>query len=204
VHMRPCFFAASLIAISSFSSGASAQEGAAKSGSVYTAVSIGIIKPNDVTAQGYGQTASLSYDPGLLITGAYGVHLNSAVRLELELGYGNSKYGTLTYSGGNRYVGGDINMYSYLAGLYIDLPTSGSMTPYIGGGAGVVTTSNYYSTNTNFAFFGEIGLAFRISPTVSVVPSVRYIQINDGTKNSDVTVENNSAWAGKLGLRVSF
>jgi opacity protein-like surface antigen len=166
----------------------------------YFSGNIGVLKPNETPVTYNGYSGHISYDPGLLLTGAIGAYLGPSLRMELELGYSNAKYNTVTLGGRSAYLGGNINMYSALAGVYIDLPETGSMTPYVGGGAGAVNWIDSASSGTDFAMFGEIGLAFRISQSMSFVPSVRYIHLN----NSNEIKGNDTAWAGKLGLRVNF
>jgi outer membrane protein W len=166
----------------------------------YFSGNVGVLKPNETAVTYNGYSGNISYDPGLLLTGAIGAYLGPSVRMELELGYSNAKYNSVTLGGSSVYLGGNINMYSALTGIYIDLPETGSITPYIGGGAGVVNSNAYCSSATDFAMFGEIGLAFRISQSMSFVPSVRYIHLN----NSNEIKGNDTAWAGKLGLRVNF
>jgi len=166
----------------------------------YFSGNVGVLKPNETAVTYNGYSGNISYDPGVLLSGAIGAYIGSSLRMELELGYANAKYDRVTLGGSSVYLGGNINMYSALAGIYIDLPASGSVTPYVGGGAGIVNSSAYGSSATDFAMFGEVGLAFRINQSMSFVPSIRYIHLD----NSNEIKGNDTAWAGKLGLRVNF
>jgi opacity protein-like surface antigen len=198
--MRPTFLSSTTLAAGIILLSTSAHAQPTNRQGAYFSGNIGVLKPNETSVTYNGYSGNISYDPGLMLTGAIGAYLGSSLRMELEIGYANAKYNSVTLGSSSVYLGGNINMYSALAGVYIDLPETGSVTPYVGGGAGVVNSNAYGSSATDFAMFGEIGLAFRISQSMSFVPSVRYIHLS----NSDEIKGNDTAWAGKLGLRVNF
>ena len=151
---------------------------------------------------------------GYGIFAAAGYRLGSGLRAEAELGYGNVENDRVTRTGiGTTEVGGDIDMYSVTGALYYDMPLDFVVKPYVGAGAGVVHQRNSRpattiggatlpagNDTTDLTAFGELGLSYRLTSDIELVPSYRYQWINDGEHGLDDT----GMHIARLGVRYAF
>lgn len=154
------------------------------------------------TYNGYGVFAGAGY------------RLGGGLRAEAELGYGNVENDRVTRSGiGSVTTSGDIDLYSATGALYYDLPLDLVVKPYIGAGAGLMHQRNSRPAvtiggatlpagddTTDLTAFGELGLGYRLTSNIELVPSYRYQWINDGEHGLDDT----GMHVLRLGLRYAF
>jgi opacity protein-like surface antigen len=109
--------------------------------------------------------------------------------------------------------GGVRDQYSATVNAFYDLPLSGPMVPYIGGGAGVshlnqalgvfsgpnvVRFTQLSSTSTDPAILGETGVAIAVNGNWSVVPAYRFEKVltPSGAASSNINIF-------KIGFRYS-
>lgn len=177
----------------------------------YVGISGGALIPQDTDAAG---NSELQHDTGYALYGQYGYRFPNQLRLEAEIGYGNTDYDRYRNGGGSNTVGGDVDRYSATGAAYYDFDTGTPMGIYLGGGAGVmhqrydratVTTNGRTlggndGDSTDFTAFGEAGLAYRVSSSMEIVPSYRYQWINDGAQGLDDTTMH----VARIGLRSWF
>lgn len=177
----------------------------------YAGISGGALIPQDTNGPGGSE---LQHDTGYAIYGQYGYRFPNQLRLEAELGYGNSDYDSFRANGSRAGVNGDVDRYSATGAAYYDFDTGTPMGLYVGGGAGVMhqrydrpaVTSNGSTlggndgNSTDFTAFGEAGLAYRVSSSMEIVPSYRYQWINDGAQGLDDTTMH----VARIGLRSYF
>lgn len=119
-------------------------------------------------------------------------------------------------------VSAKMSAWSALFNGYLDLGTWYRLSPYIGGGAGVVRmhSADYASTvappftagltndQWNFAWAGMAGVGFAISSNLMVDAGYRYINFGDVKSAADaagyMTFKNIAAHEVRVGLRWSF
>jgi len=78
---------------------------------------------------------------------------------------------------GNRIAfsdGGRVRQLSAMANLWFDFPVSGRITPYVGGGAGLLGFEADGEGDATFAWQLGAGLAFQASPNVAITADYRY------------------------------
>jgi opacity protein-like surface antigen len=120
----------------------------------------------------------------------------------------NSADGTFL-PGTNEYTA-DFESWVGLANAYIDLGTYYCVTPYIGGGVGfaslsvlglkdvnVVSNSVFFAadhTETNFAWAAYAGLAYDVTPSVTLDLSYRYTDLGDARSGTVTAYDNSSSY----------
>lgn len=188
------------------------------------------------------------------------VNLTTSVNLDLGVGYRWNKYFrtdiTAGYVGPSQFTGAeptipvacdgtpggtctfsdeaDLNVFTSLANLYLDLGTYGGLTPYIGGGVGAayVSFTDYRSSSScvgcapgfvdttfglsgsgawQFAYQLSAGVAYDLTDNFKIDASYRYLRVRDG-----IAVRQDDGLAGsfeyddlsnhlfRLGLRYEF
>jgi opacity protein-like surface antigen len=168
-----------------------------------------------------------TFDPGPVINLGLGYKLPLGFRIEGELGFARyasdsvsplSTNGAFPLLNGSRLSlrsGGNHDQYSATVNGFYDLPMSGRIVPYIGGGFGVVVTraqtgqfagpggvstfTQGGGNATNAAALAEIGLTMTLAPKWSVVPSYRFEHVF-----TDSGAFPNDASIFKLGFRYSL
>jgi outer membrane protein OmpA-like peptidoglycan-associated protein len=162
----------------------------------YLGAELGVSLLNDTTTTADGVRGATRYsgtdmgksegEAGWAILGQVGAPITPWLRLEGELGY---RANGLDRKAGNR-LDGDLDILSYMVNAYVDIPTGGPLTPYIGVGAGGATIWNSGTagvfgsvddSDTVFAYQGIAGLAYRLSPEVSIKADYRYFATTEAT-----------------------
>jgi opacity protein-like surface antigen len=168
---------------------------------------------------------STSYDPGLSASLALGYKLPHGFRVEVEGGYidyqtsrvsiDRSSFANLNGQTFNRTSGGDNERWLGTINLFYDLPVSGGLVPYIGGGLGIAQANSvvtHYVDASGTLFTGtvrladkavgflEAGLNIGVGGGFTVVPAYRYLQFFGSSSSRG----NEAAHIVKLGLRYSF
>jgi opacity protein-like surface antigen len=202
--------AAALLATTALALPAQAQENRLKHGS-YAGITGGYLMPQDTDRSG---GSHLESDNGYGISGQYGYRFPNNLRLEAELGYGNVDNDSYHANGGSAGVGGDTDQYSLTGAAYYDIATGTPLTPYFGGGAGIMhqrrdrpavsvngsTLGGNDGNDTDFTAFGEVGIGYQVADGLEIVPSYRYQWINDGAQGLDDTTQH----VARLGFRSWF
>jgi opacity protein-like surface antigen len=142
---------------------------------------------------------------------AIGRHFGS-LRGELELGGVWGHYGDVTVNGTKFDASSDVHSYALVANAFYDVSAFGNVKPYIGGGVGKVRSTvdsfklggqavhTSSDSATDNVFIAEIGIAFPVTPRLAVVPSVRYVRVNDRSGPSNGTVAKVLAIGFRLNL----
>jgi hypothetical protein len=157
-------------------------------------------------------TGTTTYNAGEAFNAAIGYSLPMGFRVEGELGLQHftadlisaaSTNGTFPALNGARLTnpsGGEQNLFTATANLFYDLPFSfAGITPYGGGGAGYYedsSTNAVFLTSQGSTFtargketgnaivLGEVGAAYPLSPSLSLVGSYRYEHMFHSGQNS--------------------
>jgi opacity protein-like surface antigen len=181
----------------------------------YGQLNAGMMFLQDANGRFGGIPGEAEYDTGYSLSGALGYRFLGGWRAEAEFGYGRTSYDKIRGAGETSGVsGGDVNIYSFTGNAYYDFPTGTLVTPYLGGGVGLVRTtydngtanfgfgnvSTRRSDRTSFTALAEAGASVAITPGMDLVPSYRFQWINDGDDGYD----NTRAHMLRLGLRVNF
>ncbi len=202
--------AAALLATTAIAPSAQAQENRLNYGS-YGGITGGYLMPQDTDRSGGGY---LERDNGYGISAQYGHRFRNNLRLEGELGYGNMDNDRYHANGGSAATSGDTDQFSLTGAAYYDIATNTPLTPYFGGGAGIMhqrhdrpaVTSNGSTLGgndgnaTDFTAFGEAGVAYKVLDGLEIVPSYRYQWINDGAQGLDDTTQH----VARIGFRSWF
>jgi opacity protein-like surface antigen len=202
--------AAALLATTALASVAQAQENRLNYGS-YGGITGGYLMPQDTDRSG---GATLERDNGYGISAQYGHRFRNNLRLEGELGYGNIDNDRYRANGGSVGTAGDTDQFSLTGAAYYDIATGTPLTPYFGGGAGIMhqrhdrptVTSNGSTlggndgSDTDFTAFGEVGIGYKVSDGLELVPSYRYQWINDGAQGLDDSTQH----VARIGFRSWF
>lgn len=181
----------------------------------YGQLNAGALFLQDINGRYGGFQGQGEFDNGYSLSGALGYRFQGGLRAEAEFGYGRASYDKVSGGGGSSGVsGGRVNMYSFTGNAFYDIPTGTFVTPYVGGGVGLVRTTydsgsatlngNTFNVQrgdkTSFTALAEAGASLSLSPGMDLVPSYRYQWINDGGDSFD----NNRVHMLRLGLRVNF
>lgn len=160
----------------------------------YLGAEVGVNVLNDTTVTGDGTFGATKYnganlgksegDLGFGLLGQIGMPVTPWLRVEGELGY---RANTLDRNGANR-LDGDVDVLSYMANVYLDIPTGTAFTPYVGAGVGGATvwmdgTAGGFGavsdSDSVFAYQGIAGVAYRLSPEISIKADYRYFATDE-------------------------
>lgn len=114
------------------------------------------------------------------------------------------------FPGGTNEYTADIESWVGLANAYLDLGTYFCVTPYVGGGVGVSSisvlglkdvnvpnASVFYAadhTETNFAWAAYAGLAYDVTPSVTLDLAYRYTDLGDARSGTVTAFDNSSSY----------
>jgi len=170
-------------------------------------------------------TDTTTYDPGFVANLGLGYRLPLGFRVEGEVGYAhysssstspatNGAFPALNGSRLGLQAGGGFDQGSITANAFYDLPISGGLIPYIGGGVGAFLTNaqSGYFAGPGVRFFtqgggtsyvvpgilGEVGLNIAFNANWAVVPSYRFEHV------FTVSGLANNENIFKLGVRYSW
>lgn len=142
-----------------------------------TAVNVGGANVGDAEFDnGYGAGASFGYMPG-------GEGFWNNTRFELEYSHVRSDFDTI----GGAAIGDDLNVDSYMANAFYDIPTGTAIVPYIGAGAGWASVDidvpqiGLDDDDTVFAyqFMGGLGYQPSTVPNTTLTIGYRYFATED-------------------------
>jgi opacity protein-like surface antigen len=125
---------------------------------------------------GFNVGAASGYDYGLW-------------RAEIELAYRQNDLDTLAALGSSFNAGGDLSALSLMLNGFVDLPTPGPLTPYLGGGLGMAWVSANDVTadgdpvvdddDAVFAYQLAAGLGWELMPKVTLDLGYRFFATTD-------------------------
>ncbi len=167
----------------------------------YVSGFIGASFADDNTFEGVVSGASpvvdLDYDTGFFLGGAIGKQLGDfgpgSLRGELELSYLQNDIDELNFTGNaaapDAIIGdAEFSSVNLAANFLLDFPTSGILTPYIGGGLGIAFTDieaayvpgpRLDDSDTNFLLQGIVGVSAPVTESADFFVEGRYTRIFD-------------------------
>lgn len=117
---------------------------------------------------------TLEYDTGFVFGGRLGYKPHDLVRVELGANYSENDISSLANI---TIIGTTVSTADLSAGAYLDINTGTIVTPYVGGGAGVVykelDSAGVSEDDTDITVHGEFGMSFNVTPNVILVPHYR-------------------------------
>lgn len=167
------------------------------------------------TASSY--SAGVRTNPGYILGGAIGAHLNDNLRAELELSHSNWSVSALSSSGsGFRPAVGELSATYLLGNLWYDFKSDSAFTPYIGGGLGLGLPNQDFTANSGvksdtpleFAFQLGVGAKYALSDKIDLDIGYRFKDIPNFTQNfpgfTNITGESFASHNVQVGLTFNF
>ena len=176
MKMKHLVLSAALIALLPFAAQAQSKSG------VYVSLGAGWNKLLDADVKNNGITGKATFDDGYAVLGAVGYAYGNGFRTEFEAGYRNNQLKSLQVGAVRANDKGSYSAMSGMANLIYGMDF-GSISPYIGVGAGVArlgldtnTTSlgRISDQDMQFAYQGIAGIAFGITDNVKLDLGYRY------------------------------
>ena len=175
----------------------------------------------DIDTDYYGSDYSVDTDSGLVVGLTFGRRINDTLRVEGELSFASGDAVSYTYGGSNYDydASGDIDATYLLVNVWYDVPTSGPLGYYVGGGLGLAKLDADTSFNGSTfgygpgetAVAGQIGagVIYDISDTMAIDVGYRFkatgsvdFDDNDGSGvYKDANVQSHSL---QVGLTYNF
>ena len=126
----------------------------------------------DITVTGVG-TADAEYDTGYGLLVKIGSQLNPNFRLEGEFGYREADLTTVSGPGGSVSVSDwNLNIMSFMLNAYYDFKTQSTVTPFVGGGIGMLIAEleveGFSEDDTVPGYQLMAGISWAASPNVSI------------------------------------
>ena len=144
--------------------------------------------------------ATIGYDSGYSVGGAFGWAYGNGLRAEGEINYRNNSVDLYKFTGAATTKGkGTVDALSFMVNGYYDAPVSmGSIHPYIGGGLGtaLIEASGLKNANGNlgtesqdayFAFQAMTGLEYSVSDRLKMDLEYRYFNAPNASFNDTAT-----------------
>jgi len=136
----------------------------------------------------------ISFDPGWGVMGAIGYDMGE-FRVEGEFGYHTYDVDEVTFGGTPVPASGDVSALSFKANGYFDIEMDSPVTPYVGGGLGIVDLDlSGADGGTEIAYQFMAGLGYEISRTTVLTAGYRFFGFTD----------NEGAFIHELNLGVRF
>jgi len=189
----------------------------------YVSVGAGVFLVPDSEVKGSTGNYQLSYDTGYSVGAAVGYAFDVNLRTELEVAYRHADTNALKMPGDSLHYLSDVTSVSLLANLFYDVKLPHGVTPYLGGGLGVAfidtKQGNLYTVNGNtgqasanagtsdtvLAYQVGCGIAYAVTPRISLDAGYRYFATDDVAVNTFSDGKQEFAThIGQLAIRYRF
>jgi len=167
-------------------------------GTPYLSANVGVSWLDDSNLRasdiGINVNSDMEFDTGFLLGAAVGYDYGQ-FRFEGEFGYRShtiDKWKDITINGmnfGDASGDGDVTTLSFLVNGFVDFPSNGPLTPYVGGGIGFATIDMNDleienvrigdDSDTVFAYQLAAGIAYAVNPYMSVDLGYRFFATAD-------------------------
>jgi opacity protein-like surface antigen len=161
----------------------------------YVGGNAGLILPDDSTAKFTNVDANITYDPGYTLSAVGGYKFANNIRIEGEIGekgVTTDKIWAATSTHDN--YDSTVSLANFMVNGYYDIKTAtfGGFTPYFGGGLGVAvlmtSDANTFdgrilneSADAVFAYQAGVGIAYDVTPKVTLDFGYRYFGTTEGS-----------------------
>ncbi len=157
------------------------------------------------------QSNKIKYGTGIAGAVSLGYGFGNGMRAEFETSIRNNDIRSIS---GSTSAKGSTSTYGMMVNGLYDINTGTAITPYVGGGVGVGIMSAkasdadgplYKGTDAQFAYQGIAGVAFALTPNLSLTADYRYFATtagkfkepgSDTNKSDKVTNGNHTVMAG--------
>ena len=198
-----CVYSATLAVLSAIALGGASADAAdgTRSEGLYFGANAGIGFVDGQTLGHVNNVAvKVNYEDAAVFGVEAGYALSSGLRPLIEFNY--MRMSGMQLSAGPYSVDfqGKTEAFSFLAGLAYDLDLGGPVTPYVGAALGITHidaeldnvrfNNQSYAVgrggdSSNFTWALDAGAMYRVSPTISVGPSYRYLNVQNGNRILD-------------------
>lgn len=175
---------------------------------MYVSGNLGVVLTEDSDMSDGDDNAELSYDPGAVITGAFGYAFQNGLRLEGELGSRYSEMDEVSVSGyGTGEIEGDVTTTSMMANVFYDFMPAEKVSPFVGAGLGFANIEadiDHYGDDddTVLAYQLAAGVSFSVTQRLKIDVQYRYFATEDPDFNGiDAEYATHNAMGG---VRFSF
>ncbi len=121
------------------------------------------------------------YDTGFQLAGKFGYRLDTNIKLEAEVAYAAADADRVfSFNGQNVTTEQELAVWSVTGGIFFDLWPINVLVPYVGAGLGYAkvaadnTDVNLDLDQNVFTTFAEAGIPYYVTPSISIVPSLRF------------------------------
>lgn len=153
----------------------------AAEGGIYAGLQAGMFLPIESSVHGdyVGPDATVTYNPGVVLSAVGGYGFENGLRAEGEIDYRRLTTDKLLNGSNEAAADSGIRSYAMMANLYYDFRTRTPVTPYIGAGVGLALTRFHQGTSAGrviwssdqdatVAYQGIAGFALRVSEQTSL------------------------------------
>jgi outer membrane immunogenic protein len=165
---------------------------------------VSIFHDSDISADGLGNIATVSYDTGGAVNVNAGYDFGTG-RIEAEWGYKTADVDHVDPSGLRRNSGLtnlDVTIKSYMVNGYYDFRNPSRFTPFIGAGIGLLDGDFGGENMSEFGYQFMAGVGFKADPHVTFDLSYRYQGASDFTRDGVSTSYGSSNILA--GIRYNF
>jgi opacity protein-like surface antigen len=161
-------------------------------------------------------TVNLDFDPGPVVTGAFGYDFIGA-RLEGEIGYRQNGINGIKIRGQSFDPGGDFSVISFMANSIADFPNRTRFTPYVSLGAGLALVSLNedkslsldFDTSDDevFAYQGGVGVGYAVTNDLTLEIGYQYFATLDPQFKTTASQKVDFSYAvhnAMVGVRYGF
>ena len=214
--LRNAFAAALFVALLPYQ--ALAQEMAG--GGAYVETRVGLFQADDNDATVFGDAAELDFDTGWAVEVATGYYMTDYFRGELALAWRQTEVDDLEILSVDQPLDESyIGLFTAMLNGYFEVPLvlgGRGVRPFIGGGAGfayfdvdIETTTGSLtadSGNFTFAFQALAGVAFQLSPSISLTGTYSYLGTTDTESGglNGLVIKDYRTHTLMAGVRYSF
>jgi opacity protein-like surface antigen len=165
--------------------------------------------------EGNGAVEELKHDNGYGFYLGAGYSYGNGFRTEVEAAYGQFDHDLVRFRSPAATVqtNGSVDQYSLTGAVFYDFGSWVGLTPYAGAGAGILYTRDDRRAvtsggntiaagddGTDLTLFGEIGVSYRLTQQIDIVPAYRLQWINNGGNGTD----DGNQHVARIGLRYWF
>lgn len=153
----------------------------------YAGWSAGASVMENGTDHGVGGDVSVKHGTGFSVSGVVG-DVVGPVRVEGEIGYRQAAFDRVAVGGQHSDASGNASSVSALANVWYDIPVGSSVTPYVGGGAGLASVSaDHYAIGGNaIANDQDVRFAWQLGGGVQV-PVTDHAKLDVGYRHFETT-----------------
>lgn len=149
------------------------------------------------TGPGVSAAGEVTFDTGLMASGAIGMHLTSNLRVEGEVSWRQADLDEFSVTslqgvavGGTANADGEASALGFMLNGWYDFNTGTPWVPFVGGGVGLAEVSaeidsvggvatSFDESETVFAYQFGGGVAYRFTPNLALTLSYRYFATED-------------------------